>query len=219
MVALAGYTNAGKSSLLNRLTGSGVLVDDSLFATLDPTVRKVRTPGGRDITVSDTVGFVRHLPHELVEAFRSTLEEIRDADVIVHVVDGSDDVPREQIAAVREVLSEIDAGDVPEIIAINKADVADENVTAEVLRHEPHAVLVSARSGLGIGELLAAIDADLPRTLVDVDVVVPYERGDLLARVYREGDVVSVDHEEHGSHLKARVAEDLARELDSVAAG
>ena len=219
MVALAGYTNAGKSSLLNRLTGSGVLVDDSLFATLDPTVRKVRTPAGRDITVSDTVGFVRHLPHELVEAFRSTLEEIRDADVIVHVVDGSDDVPREQIAAVREVLSQIDARDVPEIIAINKADVADENVTAEVLRHEPHAVLVSARSGVGIGELLAAIDADLPRTLVDVDVVVPYERGDLLARVYREGDVVSVDHEEHGSHLKARVAEDLARELDSVAAG
>lgn len=219
MVALAGYTNAGKSSLLNRLTGSGVLVDDSLFATLDPTVRKVRTPAGRDITMSDTVGFVRHLPHELVEAFRSTLEEIRDADVIVHVVDGSDDVPREQIAAVREVLAEIDAGDVPEIIAINKADIADENVTAEVLRHEPHAVLVSARSGVGIGELLAAIDADLPRTLVDVDVVVPYERGDLLARVYREGDVVSVDHEEHGSHLKARVAEDLARELDSVAAG
>jgi GTP-binding protein HflX len=219
MVALAGYTNAGKSSLLNRLTGSGVLVDDSLFATLDPTVRKVRTPGGRDITVSDTVGFVRHLPHELVEAFRSTLEEIRDADVIVHVVDGSDEVPREQIAAVREVLSQIDAGDVPEIIAINKADVAEQNVTAEVLRHEPHAVLVSARSGLGIGELLAAIDADLPRTLVDVDVVVPYERGDLLARVYREGDVVSVDHEEHGSHLKARVAEELARELDSVAAG
>ena len=219
MVALAGYTNAGKSSLLNRLTGAGVLVDDSLFATLDPTVRKVRTPAGRDITMSDTVGFVRHLPHELVEAFRSTLEEIRDADVIVHVVDGSDDVPREQIAAVREVLAEIDAGDVPEIIAINKADIADENVTAEVLRHEPHAVLVSARSGVGIGELLAAIDADLPRTLVDVDVVVPYERGDLLARVYREGDVVSVDHEEHGSHLKARVAEDLARELDSVAAG
>ncbi len=219
MGAMAGYTNAGKSSLLNRLTGSGVLVDDSLFATLDPTVRKVRTPGGRDITVSDTVGFVRHLPHELVEAFRSTLEEIRDADVIVHVVDGSDEVPREQIAAVREVLSQIDAGDVPEIIAINKADVAEQNVTAEVLRHEPHAVLVSARSGLGIGELLAAIDADLPRTLVDVDVVVPYERGDLLARVYREGDVVSVDHEERGSHLKARVAEELARELDSVAAG
>lgn len=219
MVALAGYTNAGKSSLLNRLTGSGVLVDDSLFATLDPTVRKVRTPGGRDITVSDTVGFVRHLPHELVEAFRSTLEEIRDADVIVHVVDGSDEVPREQIAAVREVLSEIDARDVPEIIAINKADVADENVTADVLRHEPHALPVSARSGLGITELLAAIDADLPRTLVDVDVVVPYERGDLVARVYREGEVVSVDHEEHGSHLKARVAEDLARELDSSAAG
>jgi len=131
-VALAGYTNAGKSSLLNALTGSGVLVDDSLFATLDPTVRRARTPQGREFTVSDTVGFVRHLPHQLVEAFRSTLEEVRDADVIVHVVDGSDDAPLEQIAAVREVLTEIGAQDVPEIIAINKADIAGEQL-ADVL--------------------------------------------------------------------------------------
>jgi len=216
-VALAGYTNAGKSSLLNRLTGSGVLVDDSLFATLDPTVRKARTPQGREITLSDTVGFVRHLPHQLVEAFRSTLEEVRDADLIVHVVDGSDEAPREQIAAVREVLGEIEAGGVPEIIAINKADVAEPEVVADVLRAEPHAVVVSAKSGLGVEELLAAIEADLPQSLTDIDVVVPYDRGDLLSRVYREGEVVSIDHDDAGSHLKARVPEVLAQELRLVA--
>jgi len=212
-VALAGYTNAGKSSLLNRLTGSGVLVDDSLFATLDPTVRKARTPQGREITLSDTVGFVRHLPHQLVEAFRSTLEEVRDADLIVHVVDGSDEAPREQIAAVREVLGEIEAGGVPEIIAVNKADVAEPEVVADVLRAEPHAVVVSAKSGLGVEELLAAIEADLPQSLTDIDVVVPYDRGDLLSRVYREGEVVSIDHDDAGSHLKARVPEVLAQDL------
>jgi GTP-binding protein HflX len=216
-VALAGYTNAGKSSLLNRLTGSGVLVDDSLFATLDPTVRKARTPQGREITLSDTVGFVRHLPHQLVEAFRSTLEEVRDADLIVHVVDGSDEAPREQIAAVREVLGEIEARQVPEIIAINKADVADPEAIADVLRAEPHAVVVSAKSGTGIEELLAAIEADLPQSLIDIDVVVPYGRGDLLSRAYREGDVVSVDHDDAGSHLKARVPDGLAEELRTAA--
>ena len=212
-VALAGYTNAGKSSLLNALTGSGVLVDDSLFATLDPTVRRARTPQGRDFTLSDTVGFVRHLPHQLVEAFRSTLEEVGDADVIVHVVDGSDEAPREQIAAVREVLSEIGAVDVPEIIAINKADVADPQVIAEVLRAEPHAVVVSAHSGHGIGELMAAIEADLPGDFVDVDVCIPYERGDLLSRAYAGGEVIAIDHAPAGSHVKARVPAALAEEL------
>lgn len=216
-VALAGYTNAGKSSLLNRLTGSGVLVDDSLFATLDPTVRKARTPQGRDFTLSDTVGFVRHLPHQLVEAFRSTLEEVGDADVIVHVVDGSDEAPREQIAAVREVLAEIGARQVPEIIAVNKADVADPETVAEVLRAEPHAVVVSARSGAGVDELLAQIEADLPHGLTDIDVVVPYNRGDLLSRAYREGEVVSVDHSDSGSLLKARVPSVLADELRAAA--
>lgn len=216
-VALAGYTNAGKSSLLNALTGSGVLVDDSLFATLDPTVRKARTPHGREITLSDTVGFVRHLPHELVEAFRSTLEEVRDADVIVHVVDGSDEAPREQILAVREVLAEIGAQNVPEIIAINKADVADPQAVTDVLRVEPHAVVVSAHSGLGIAELMAAIEADLPGQLVDVDVVVPFDRGDLISRTYKVGDVVSIDHDESGSHIKARVPQSLADELAAAA--
>ena len=216
-VALAGYTNAGKSSLLNALTGSGVLVDDSLFATLDPTVRRTRTPQGREFTLSDTVGFVRHLPHELVEAFRSTLEEVRDADVIVHVVDGSDDAPREQILAVREVLAEIGANSVPEIIAINKSDVADPAHIAEVLRHEPHAVVVSAHTGAGIPDLLAAIEVDLPGQLVDVDVVVPFDRGDLISRSYKAGEVLSIDHDESGTHLKARVPQALADELLSAA--
>lgn len=216
-VALAGYTNAGKSSLLNALTGSGVLVDNSLFATLDPTVRKSRTLSGREITLSDTVGFVRHLPHELVEAFRSTLEEVRDADVIVHVVDGSDEAPREQILAVREVLAEIGAQDVPEIIAVNKADVADRESIADVLRSEPHAVVVSAHTGEGIEELMAAIEADLPGQLVDVDAVIPFERGDLISRSYKAGEVVSIDHIETGSHIKARVPQALADELTAAA--
>ena len=216
-VALAGYTNAGKSSLLNALTGSGVLVDNSLFATLDPTVRKARTPSGREITLSDTVGFVRHLPHELVEAFRSTLEEVRDANVIVHVVDGSDEAPREQIIAVREVLAEIGAQQVPEIIAINKCDVADPQAVADVLRHEPHAVVVSAHTGAGIDALLAEIEADLPGQLVDVDVVVPFNRGDLISRSYKVGEVVSIDHDASGSHVKARVPQALADELTAAA--
>jgi len=215
-VALAGYTNAGKSSLLNALTGSGVLVDDSLFATLDPTVRRARTPQGREFTVSDTVGFVRHLPHQLVEAFRSTLEEVRDADVIVHVVDGSDDAPLEQIAAVREVLTEIGAQDVPEIIAINKADIAGEQL-ADVLRSEPHAVVVSARTKQGIPELLASIEADLPQSWTDVTACVPYDRGDLISRAYRSGEVLSVEHDERGSTIKARVSAELAQELQDAA--
>lgn len=216
-VALAGYTNAGKSSLLNALTGSGVLVDDSLFATLDPTVRRTRAPQGREFTLSDTVGFVRHLPHELVEAFRSTLEEVRDADVIVHVVDGFDEAPREQILAVREVLAEIGATDIPEIIAINKVDVADPERVADVLRAEPHAVVVSAHTGQGVEDLLSAIEADLPGALIDVDAVVPFDRGDLIARAYKFGEVLSIDHDESGSHIKARVPQALADDLAAVA--
>lgn len=212
-VALAGYTNAGKSSLLNALTGSGVLVDNSLFATLDPTTRRARTPQGREFTLSDTVGFVRHLPHELIEAFRSTLEEVRDADVVVHVVDGSDEAPREQIAAVREVLQEIDAHQVPEIIAINKADIADGDAVADVLRAEPHAIVVSAQSRQGIDDLLAAIEVDLPHGWVDVDAIIPFDRGDLVSRAYRSGEVLSLDHDEAGSHLLARVPPVLADEI------
>ncbi|MDP1877384.1 MAG: GTPase HflX [Actinomycetota bacterium] len=212
-VAIAGYTNAGKSSLLNRITGAGVLVENALFATLDPTVRKARTPGGHDYTIADTVGFVRHLPHQLVEAFRSTLDEVRDADLIVHVVDGSDDAPLEQIAAVREVLAEINAAQVPELIVINKADIADPETVAELQRREPHSVVVSARTGEGFDALLDAIEADLPSTWEEVDLLVPYPRGDLVSRAHRQGEVLDAAHGEHGTRLHARVPADLANEL------
>ena len=212
-VAIAGYTNAGKSSLLNRLTGAGVLVENALFATLDPTVRKTKTPSGREFTLADTVGFVRHLPHQLIEAFRSTLEEVKDADLILHIVDGSDDAPEEQMAAVREVLNEIDAGGVPELVVINKCDIADPDRIATLLRREPHAVVVSATTGEGIEELLLAIEADLPHLMEEIDVLLPYSRGDLLSRVHSRGDVISIEHEPGGTRLRARVPRSLAGEL------
>jgi len=213
-VAIAGYTNAGKSSLLNRLTGAGVLVEDALFATLDPTVRRAQTPGGRAYTLADTVGFVRHLPHQLVEAFRSTLEEVADADLILHVVDGSDADPEAQIDAVREVLREIGAEGIPELVVINKADAADELVLARLQRREPHSVVVSARTGAGIAELRAAIEADLPGLERELRVLVPYDRGDLVARVHSRGEVLKLEHLAEGTALHARVPDDLAGELE-----
>ena len=215
-VAIAGYTNAGKSSLLNRLTGAGVLVEDALFATLDPTTRRTQTSDGRIYTLSDTVGFVRHLPHQLVEAFRSTLEEVADADLVLHVVDGSHPDPTSQIAAVREVFADIEALHVPEIIVVNKADQADPLVVKQVLAAEPHAVLVSAHTGEGIDELLSAIEADLPRPATHVDVVVPYARGDLLSLVHETGEIELLDHVAEGSHVIARVPKDLAHQLESL---
>ncbi|MBR7827462.1 GTPase HflX [Actinospica sp. MGRD01-02] len=204
-VAIAGYTNAGKSSLLNRVTGAGVLVEDALFATLDPTVRRTETAGGRGYTVADTVGFVRHLPHLLVEAFRSTLEEVVDADLILHVVDASDPDPEGQLAAVREVLHEIGAAKVPEIVVFNKADAADPDVIARLLRREPHSVVVSARTGAGIDKLLAAIEEDLPRPAFEVDAVIPYGRGDLISRIHEHGELLSETHLETGTRVLARV--------------
>ncbi len=212
-VAIAGYTNAGKSSLLNRLTDAGVLVEDSLFATLDPTTRRTQTGDGRIYTMSDTVGFVRHLPHQLIEAFRSTLEEVADSDLILHVVDGSHPDPEGQLAAVREVLAEIGADKVPELVVINKADVADPLVIARLRQREPHSVVVSAKSGEGIPEALAALEADLPRPAVEVVALLPYERGDLLSRVHDQGEVISLEHTGDGTMLKARVGEALAGEL------
>ena len=204
-VAIAGYTNAGKSSLLNRLTGAGVLVEDALFATLDPTTRRTTTSDGRVYTLSDTVGFVRHLPHQLVEAFRSTLEEVAEADLVVHVVDGSHADPEGQIAAVREVFAEIGADSVPELIVINKSDAADPLVLTRLLAREPHSVVVSARTGEGIEDVLAAIEADLPRPSVEVDVVVPYARGDLINKVHTSGEVISMEHLADGTRVRARV--------------
>ncbi|MGP2442534.1 GTPase HflX [Streptomyces sp. JW3] len=212
-VAIAGYTNAGKSSLLNRLTGAGVLVENALFATLDPTVRRAETPSGRLYTLTDTVGFVRHLPHHLVEAFRSTMEEVGDADLILHVVDGSHPVPEEQLAAVREVIRDVGATDVPEIVVINKADLADPLVLQRLLRVEKHSIAVSARTGRGIEELLALIDEELPRPSVEIEALVPYTHGKLVARAHDEGEVISEEHTPEGTLLKLRVHEELAAEL------
>ncbi|MGB8022065.1 MAG: GTPase HflX [Candidatus Nanopelagicales bacterium] len=215
-VVLAGYTNSGKSSLLNRMTGAGVMVEDALFATLDPTVRRAQTSSGRIYTLADTVGFVRHLPHQLVEAFRSTLEEVSDADLILHVVDGADDVPEGQIAAVREVLAEIGAGDIPELVVINKADVADPMVVARLRSREPHSVLVSAATGMGIDELTDAIEAELPNPPESVDVLVPFDRGDLVARVHDEGRDVRVEYTHEGAQVTAVVGARLAAELNAA---
>jgi GTPase len=216
-VAIAGYTNAGKSSLLNRLTGAGVLVDDSLFATLDPSVRRARTPSGRWFTLTDTVGFVRRLPHQLVDAFRSTLEEVAQADLVLHVVDGSDADPQAQMSAVREVLAEIGAADVPEIVVINKADTADPVEVKGLQAKERDCVVVSALTGSGIDDLLAAVDAGLPRRDREVRVLVPYGRGDLVARAHQEGEVLAVRHAAEGTELTARVPAGLAAELAGVA--
>src|SRR5579859_1872497 len=217
-VAIAGYTNAGKSSLLNRITGAGVLVEDALFATLDPTVRRAQTSGGRGFTIADTVGFVRHLPHQLVDAFRSTLEEVAQADLILHVVDASHEDPEGQIAAVREVLQEIGAHKVPEIVVLNKADAADSGTLARLIRREPHCVVVSARTGEGIDKLLAAVEEDLPRPAIEVDALIPYGRGDLIARVHSTGEMLSETHLESGTRIVARVDPVLAAALGEFAA-
>ena len=215
-VAIVGYTNAGKSSLLNRITGAGVLVENALFATLDPTIRKTKTPAGKEFTLTDTVGFVRHLPHQLVEAFRSSLEEVKGADLILHIVDGSDEAPEEQIAAVREVLNDIEASAIPELIVINKADQADQDQLVRLLRREPHAVVVSAMTGQGIEELLLAIEEDLPQLMQEIDLVVPYSRGDLISRVHELGDVIDLDHLAEGTHVHARVPKYLANVLQAA---
>src|ERR1700685_2489089 len=216
-VVIAGYTNAGKSSLLNALTGAGVLVEDALFATLDPAVRRAETRSGRAFTLTDTVGFVRHLPHQLVEAFRSTLEETAQADLIVHVVDGSDPEPAAQIAAVRGVLTEIGAADLPELVVVNKIDTADPVVLQALRAREPGSISVSAKTGAGLAALRDAIEAALPRLDTHVRVIVPYGRGDLVARAHAGGDVLNTDHGDDGTLLEARVPAALAVQLEAAA--
>ncbi|HEY4700917.1 MAG TPA: GTPase HflX [Streptosporangiaceae bacterium] len=217
-VVIAGYTNAGKSSLLNRLTGAGVLVEDALFATLDPAVRRARTASGRPLTLTDTVGFVRHLPHQLVEAFRSTLEETADADLILHVVDGSDPDPEAQITAVRDVLAEIGAAEVPELIVINKSDAADPIVVERLRHREKNCVLISARTGAGLDELRDVLEEALPHRDREVRALVPYSRGDLVARAHEEGEVTRIGHGADGTELEARVPPALAAELEQFSA-
>jgi GTP-binding protein HflX len=212
-VAIAGYTNAGKSSLLNRLTSAGVLVEDALFATLDPTTRRTAAEDGRVFTLSDTVGFVRHLPHQIVEAFRSTLEEVAYADLVVHVVDGAHPDPEGQVSAVREVLGEVGADRIPELLVVNKVDAADEETMLRLKRAWPDAVFASARSGQGIADVHAAIAQRLPRPAVDLRVLLPYDRGDLVARIHRRGQVLDTRHTDEGSELRVRVDEHLAADL------
>ncbi|WP_235559485.1 GTPase HflX, partial [Microbacterium sp. Leaf351] len=212
-VAIAGYTNAGKSSLLNRLTSAGVLVENALFATLDATVRRAEASDGRVYTLTDTVGFVRNLPHQLVEAFRSTLEEVGDADVIVHVVDGSHPDPAAQLATVRDVIGEVGARATQELVVFNKADLVDADARLVLRGLVPGAYFVSSRTGEGIAELRAAVEAALPLPAVEITALVPYGRGDLVSAVHDTGLIVSQSHEETGTLLHAHVSERLAAEL------
>jgi len=216
-VAIVGYTNAGKSSLLNRLTGAGVLVEDALFATLDPTTRRSQTTDGRVYTLTDTVGFVRHLPHDLVEAFASTLEESAQSDLLVHVVDASDPDPAGQISAVRGVLADIGAGNLPERIVLNKADATSAEDLDALRRRYPDAVVVSARTGDGIDELRHVVEAGLPRPEVEVRALIPYERGDLINKIHQAGEFITSEHTADGTQVVARVHGDLAGELAQYA--
>jgi GTP-binding protein HflX len=216
-VAIVGYTNAGKSSLLNRLTDAGVLVEDALFATLDPTTRRATTTDGRVYTLTDTVGFVRHLPHQLVEAFRSTLEETAEADLLLHVVDASDALPEDQIKAVRQVLVEIgeqrEGKMPPELLVVNKIDAADELQLARLRHLLPDAVFVSAHRGDGIDGLREVVAARLPRPEVELHALVPFTSGALVARVHSDGEVLAEQHSSEGTLLHARVGPELAQAL------
>ena len=204
-VALVGYTNAGKSTLLNRLTDADVLVEDRLFSTLDPTTRQLRLPGGETVLASDTVGFVQRLPHQLVESFQSTLEEVVDADLLVHVVDAGTSEAEQQIEAVGTVLREIGAGHVPELLVLNKADIAAADDVKGLLAAHPQAVVVSAVTGEGTTVLLDTLAARLRTLAPIVELLVPYERGDVVAALHREGEVLVEVHAEGGSRLRARL--------------
>jgi GTP-binding protein HflX len=206
-VSIVGYTNAGKSTLLNALTDAGVLVEDRLFATLDSTVRRLELPNQRAVLLADTVGFVRRLPHHLVEAFQSTLSEVAEADLLLHVVDGSVDDPAGQIAAVREVLLEIGAAELPELIVFNKSDVIGKQAMGRLVNLYPDAVFVSALKGLGLDELLVRVGELVEKAMVTLTLEIPYARGDLVAAVHRVGEVIEEKHDDNGMILEVRVPE------------
>jgi GTP-binding protein HflX len=206
-VSIVGYTNAGKSTLLNALTDAGVLVEDRLFATLDSTVRRLDLPNNRAVLFADTVGFVRRLPHHLVEAFQSTLAEVAEADLLLHVVDGSDEDPAGQIAAVRVVLEEIGAAGVPELIAFNKADLISDQAASRLANLYPDGVLISALKGAGLEQLLVRVGEVLERAMVTLTLEIPYSRGDLVAAAYRLGEVIEEKDDDNGMILEVRLPE------------
>jgi GTP-binding protein HflX len=206
-ISIVGYTNAGKSTLLNALTDAGVLVEDRLFATLDSTVRRLELPNQRGVLLADTVGFVRRLPHHLVEAFQSTLSEVAEADLLLHVVDGSVDDPAGQIAAVREVLLEIGAAELPELIVFNKSDVIGDQAMGRLVNLYPEAIFVSALKGSGLDELLVRIGELVEKAMVTLTLEIPYTRGDLVAAVHRVGEVIEEKHDDNGMILEVRVPE------------
>jgi GTP-binding protein HflX len=204
-VAIAGYTNAGKSSMLNRITRAGVLVENALFATLDSTVRRSQTVDGRPYTLADTVGFVRNLPHQLVEAFRSTLEEVQDADVIVHVVDASHPDPASQLQTVRDVIGEVGARDLPELVVFNKSDLIDDDTRLVLRGLAPGAVFASARTGEGIDEVLSRIAHLIPDRSVSIELLVPYDHGEVIAALHERGRVTSQEYTEEGTRIVALI--------------
>jgi GTP-binding protein HflX len=216
MVAIAGYTNAGKSSLLNRITRAGVLVENALFATLDPTIRKHQTEDGREYTLADTVGFVENLPHQLVEAFRSTLEEIARADLIVIVVDGSNPQPMKQLNTVRAVMAETGITGIEQLVVFNKRDLMPFDVEIELANRVPGSMFVSAKSGAGIKELEEAIASKLPQPEIEFEGLIPYHRGDLISRIHLSGQLLSSEYQEDGTMVHARVEPALATELEQV---
>jgi GTP-binding protein HflX len=216
-VALVGYTNAGKSTLLNRLTHAGVLVENQLFSTLDPTVRRLHLPGGETVVLSDTVGFVRRLPHQLVEAFRSTLEEVVDADLLVHLVDASATDVDALIHAVNTVLHEIEADEVPRLLVWNKIDLADADTLKILLNAFRGSVAISAATGAGLPDLLIAI-GDRLRALARIsEFDVPYERGDVLAALHRAGEVLVEVHGDRSTRVRARLPEAIAGRFSEYA--
>jgi GTP-binding protein HflX len=212
-IAIAGYTNAGKSTLMRALTRADVIVANQLFATLDPTTRRIELPNGRAATLSDTVGFVSKLPHDLVEAFRSTLEEVARADLVLHVADASSSEIEEQVRAVRDVLEEIGAGDITEVLALNKADLVSPDELASVTARFPGAAAISALTGEDLDALLARIERDLPRPPVELRALIPYEREDLVARLHRDADVLETERTDEGTIVHARVGEREAADL------
>ena len=206
--ALVGYTNAGKSTLLNQLTGAGILTEDRLFTTLDPTIRRLRLPGGREMLLADTVGFVRRLPHRLVEAFKSTLEEVREADLMLHLVNAADPDPEGQIEAVREVLAEIGADSASEILVVNKVDVATPAVVRRLMGRSEMAVAVSALTGEGTNELIEALAKWLNSRSATITVRIPYQRGDAVAALHRTGEVLSSKECPDGMEMVVRLPPD-----------